>query len=97
MPRAIDQVGFEPALLTPRISLAEKRRWLARIGQLRRRAMPAPWAPAFCASSHPGWSGGRDQRALPCGDSPRLSEYPADIPWDERGLFEALLAPRHRG
>jgi len=30
-------------------------------------------------------------------DRPYLSGYPADIPWDKHGLFEALLAPRHGG
>ena len=49
IPRALAQAGFEVALLTPRNSLAEKSRYLARVGYLPDDAKPAQWAAAFCA------------------------------------------------
>jgi hypothetical protein len=49
IPRALAEAGFEVALLTPRNSLAEKSRYVARIGYLPDSATPGQWASAFGA------------------------------------------------
>ena len=49
IPRALAEAGFEVALLTPRDSLAEKSRYVSRVGYLPDRATPAQWASALGA------------------------------------------------
>lgn len=49
MPSALSRAGFEVALLAPRGSLAEKSRYLAKIGHLADNATPLDWVYAFAA------------------------------------------------
>ncbi len=49
IPRALAEAGFDVALLTPRNALAEKGRYLTRVGYLPDNATPAQWASAFGA------------------------------------------------
>ena len=49
VPRALALAGFEVALLTPRNELAEKSRYVARIGYLPDDATPMAWAAAFAS------------------------------------------------
>jgi glutathione synthase/RimK-type ligase-like ATP-grasp enzyme len=49
MPSALSRAGFEVALLAPRGSLAEKSRYLAKIGYLADKATPLDWVYAFAA------------------------------------------------
>lgn len=49
MPSALSRAGFEVALLAPRGSLAEKSRYLAKVGYLADNATPLDWVYAFAA------------------------------------------------
>lgn len=49
MPGALNRAGFEVALLAPRGSLAEKSRYLAKVGHLAANATPFDWVFAFAA------------------------------------------------
>lgn len=50
MPRALVNAGFDVVLLTPRHSLAEKSRFVAKIGHLPDNATPMQWVQAFAAT-----------------------------------------------
>jgi predicted ATP-grasp superfamily ATP-dependent carboligase len=49
MPRALAKAGFDVALLTPRNSLAEHSRYVAKLGYVEEAATPRQWLHAFAA------------------------------------------------
>ena len=50
MPRAFAHAGFDVALLAPKGSLAEKNRFVGRIGHVPDKATPWDWIYAFAAT-----------------------------------------------
>jgi len=77
MPRALSRAGFEVALLTPRNSLAEKTRFVAKIGYLPDDANMQQWRQAFAATVRTT----RPRLLIPCDDAAfrllqRLAESP---------------------
>lgn len=64
MPRALTMAGFEVALLAPRGSLAEKSRFVTKIGHLDADAAPLQWLHAFAAMV----SATSPRLVMPCDD-----------------------------
>src|SRR5215472_15928616 len=65
MPRGLAKAGFEVSLLTPKGSMAEKSRYVAKIGYLPDNATPSEWIFAFAAAV----TATSSRLVLPCDDS----------------------------
>jgi predicted ATP-grasp superfamily ATP-dependent carboligase len=77
MPRALTRAGFEVALLTPRNSLAEKSRYVSKVGYLPDNANMHQWLHAFAATV----KATQPRLVVPCDDAAfrllqRLAESP---------------------
>ncbi|HET7032718.1 MAG TPA: ATP-grasp domain-containing protein [Casimicrobiaceae bacterium] len=80
MPRAFARAGFDVALLAPKGSLAEKSRFVGRIGHLADNATPRDWIYAFAATV----KATAPRVVVPCDDmSLRLVDLLAQAPPDD--------------
>ena len=80
MPRTLAHAGFDVALLAPRGSLAEKSRFVGRIGHLVDKATPRDWIYAFAAMV----KATAPRVVMPCDDmSFRLLDLLAQSPPDD--------------
>ena len=102
MPRTLAHAGFDVALLAPRGSLAEKSRFVGRIGHLPDNATPRDWIYAFAATV----KATAPRVVIPCDDTSfRLLDLLAQSPPDDMAselqlqlgalIRESLGDPRH--
>jgi len=102
MPRALAHAGFDVSLLAPRGSLAEKSRFVGRVGHLPENATPRDWIYAFAATV----KATAPRIVIPCDDTSfRLLDLLAQSPPDDMAselqlqlaalIRESLGDPRH--